>query len=369
MNAVIACVITPMRIAVVLIVAMGCANHRAQPDDTAPGARPLPGPAAAPVPAPSPMSDPRAEALASQLRAIADGADGIVAATVIHLPSGARASVHGDRRLPMMSVFKLPLALLALRDIDAGRRRFTDAIPLTADELRPGVSPVAEAWQRGEHAPTLEVLLRTVLVDSDNTSGDKLVTLGGGGAALTASLTALGLRDITIAEQEIEISARLRCAGVAPPAGGWTAAAIDRCRVSPAATAAALRHEIATAPNAASTDGLAALLVALDGGRLLSPQRHDWLMNTLAATQTGPARLRAGLPTGTRLAHRTGTGTTHGGVNLATNNVGLVWLPDGSRLAIAVLTAGRGGDEAAREATIAAVARAAYTAFATPGAP
>jgi beta-lactamase class A len=287
-----------------------------------------------------------------------------VAATVIHLPSGARASVHGDQRLPMMSVFKLPLALLALREVDAGRRHLEDAVPLTVDELRPGVSPIAEAWNRGETAPTLEVLLHEMLLASDNTSGDKLVTLGGGGPAITAALEAFGAHGIAIAEQEIAIAGRIECAGVAAPKAGWTPAAIARCRPGAAAVAAALRHEIVASPNAASSDALAALLIAIDGGTLLSPRLQLWLMNALAATRTGAARLRGGVPADTRVAHRTGTGDTRAGVNLATNDVGLIWLPDGSRLAIAVLTAGGRSNEAGRDATIAAIARAAYTAFA-----
>lgn len=313
--------------------------------------------------APGPAArDRRAEALEVELRAIAN-TDGTVAATVIHLGSGARASVHGDARLPMMSVFKLPLALLMLREIDAGHRRLDEPVPLAERELRPGVSPVAEAWARGDKAPTLEVVLRTALIDSDNTSGDKLVTMLGGGAAITASLSALGITGVAIAEQEIEISGRIECPGVRAPHAGWTPAEIARCHAAPAAVAAAVQHEIAAAPNAASTDGLAALLVAIDGGRLLSPRSQQWLVEALAATRLGSARLRAGLPAQTRLAHRTGTGETRGGINVATNDIGLVWLSDGSRLAIAVLTAGRRGDDAKREATIAAIARAAYAAF------
>ena len=320
---------------------------------------------AAPAPGPDHTApQQRADRLAEQLRTIA-AADGTIAATVIHLPSGARASVHGDLRLPLMSVFKLPLALVTLHEIDAGRRHLDDVVALTASELRPGVSPVAQAWQRGDKAPRLEVLLSTVLLDSDNTSGDKLVTLGGGGAALTERLRTMGIHDVWIAEQEIEIDARIDCPGVAAPAAGWTPAAIGRCRPTRDAVEAAVRHEISAAPNTSSTDALAALLVAIDGGSLLSAATQRWLIDALSATRTGPGRLRAGVPAGTRVAHRTGTGVTRNGVNVATNDIGLIWLPDGSRLAIAVLTAGRGDDDAARDATIAAIAHTAYAAFAT----
>jgi beta-lactamase class A len=271
--------------------------------------------------------------------------------------------------LPMMSVFKLPLALEMLREIDAGRHRLDEPVPLTAGELRPGVSPLAEAWHRGAKAPSLETMLGALLLESDNTAGDKLVTMLGGGAAITDRLHGLRLDGIVIAEQEIAISARINCPGAAAPSYGWTPKSIATCHAPRRAVAAALQHEIVAAPNAASTDALVALLVAIDRGDLLSSTGQRWLVDALAATQVKPERLRAGLPPATRLAHRTGTGETRDGVNLATNDIGLVSLPDGSRLAIAVLTAGRRGSEAALDATIAAVARAAYAVFTAPASP
>src|SRR5262245_55254614 len=56
----------------------------------------------------------RDEVLESTLRSVAGRIDGVVAVTVQRLATGTRASVRGDARLPMMSVFKLPLAIVAL---------------------------------------------------------------------------------------------------------------------------------------------------------------------------------------------------------------------------------------------------------------
>jgi beta-lactamase class A len=75
-------------------------------------------------------------------------------------------------------------------------------------------------------------------------------------------------------------------------------------------------------------------------------------------------RLRAGLPAGARLAHKTGTGETISGLNVATNDVGIVTLPDGAHLVVAVMTSKIPGDGAARDRVIARVAQevtAAYT--------
>jgi beta-lactamase class A len=328
----------------------------------APAARPAP--TALPAASAASPAD-RAAALEPRLAALARATGGTVAATVVHVPSGARASVNGGVRLPMMSVFKLPLAIVTLAAVDEGRRAMSERVPIAEGELRTWVSPVADGWAKGEKAPTLETILRTAVADSDNTSGDELVTSNGGGPAVTARLRALGLDGVDVGEQEIEIAARVVCAGTAPPPGGWTDLAIRKCPdPSPDAKLAAARREAASTPNAASADALAALLARLDGGEVLTASSRAWLGAVLDATQTGPGRLRAGLPPGTRLGHKTGTGETVQGFNVATNDVGLAHLPDGSRLAIAVLTSGVPGTDDDRAAVIADVARAAWEAFA-----
>ena len=72
---------------------------------------------------------------------------------------------------------------------------------------------------------------------------------------------------------------------------------------------------------------------------------------------TGDRRLRAGLPKGTEVADKTGTSRT------CANDAGILTLPDGTHLVVAVFTRG-GKDAATREAAIASVARAAWEAFA-----
>ncbi len=58
--------------------------------------------------------------------------------------------------------------------------------------------------------------------------------------------------------------------------------------------------------------------------------------------------------------HKTGTSGTKNGVTSATNDIGLITLPDGRRVAIAIfVTDSRAGDDA-RDAVIARIAKAAY---------
>ncbi len=78
------------------------------------------------------------------------------------------------------------------------------------------------------------------------------------------------------------------------------------------------------------------------------------------ASVPGPRRIPGLLPAGTRVAHKTGTSRTLGGLTRATNDVGIVLLPDARHLAVAVFVADSQADEATREGVIARVARAAW---------
>jgi beta-lactamase class A len=74
----------------------------------------------------------------------------------------------------------------------------------------------------------------------------------------------------------------------------------------------------------------------------------------------GAKRLKGQLPAGTVVAHKTGTGGTRDGITSATNDVGIVTLPDGRHLAVAVFVSDSAADDATRDAVIARVAKVAW---------
>jgi beta-lactamase class A len=65
------------------------------------------------------------------------------------------------------------------------------------------------------------------------------------------------------------------------------------------------------------------------------------------------------LPAGTVVAHKTGSSGTHDGVTAATNDIGLITLPDGRKLAVAVFVTDARADSATRDKVIAQIAAAA----------
>jgi beta-lactamase class A len=105
---------------------------------------------------------------------------------------------------------------------------------------------------------------------------------------------------------------------------------------------------------------MASLLTAFYRGRGLSAESRDLLMRLLTETTTFPKRLKGLLPPGTIVAHKTGSSGTSHGLTRATNDVGLVTLPDGRHLAIAVFVSDSRAAADARDRVIAEFARAAW---------
>jgi beta-lactamase class A len=295
--------------------------------------------------------------------ASAPDGQGRVAVSVLDLSTGARTSVHGDARMPMMSVFKVGLAVVALDQVDHGQLRLDQPVPIAQSELEEDDTPTATAWKNGDHAPKLETLLSWMIQDSDNVAADRIFALLGGAEAITSRLHALGVDGMQIAEPEIAIAARLACPGVPVPAGGWTASAIDACpKPTPEQETAAAVHELEASRNDASTDALVDLLARLDRGALLGPEWSRWLVRTMEGTRTGPGRLKGMLPPGTVVAHKTGTARV-GGVTVAMNDVGIVTMPGGHRFAIAVMLSGSRANPGPQEDVIARLARGVWDAL------
>jgi beta-lactamase class A len=86
---------------------------------------------------------------------------------------------------------------------------------------------------------------------------------------------------------------------------------------------------------------------------LIKPESRNYLLDLMAQCETGKNRMKALLPYGVPVEHKTGTLT-----GLA-DDVGFITMPDGHRIAVAIFT--RGGTD--RPRTIAEAARAIYDGF------
>ena len=131
-----------------------------------------------------------------------------------------------------------------------------------------------------------------------------------------------------------------------------------RSRLSPERRRAALDAYIANPLDGAAPLAIADALSRLARGELLSESSTRFLLETMSRTVTGRSRLRAAVPPGWQLAHKTGTGQDLNGRNAGFNDVGLLTAPDGRRYAVAVMIGDTTRGVTARQQLIQAVARA-----------
>lgn len=309
---------TTLTFAVLFAVSLCACANRGETSTQAPAAAASPRPSASGEP---PRPEGEGAELGARLKEICGKAGGRCGVSVVHVETGRGAAFEGDTPLPLYSVFKLPLAVEVLKEVEEGRLSLDQQVHVEPEEAAPGVKENSALWARASDR-TIRELLEFSIVRSDNTSSDKLLELVGGPEAVTRRMRALGLQSIQVRATVKEF----------------------------------LKSKDAH-PNTGSPADLARLLMLLQKGEVLAPPQLEVLLGLMSRVVTGDRRLRAGVPAGTSVADKTGTGPS------TTNDVGLVTLPgDRGHLALAVMLDGAKLPAEKQEDLIAEVARAAYDA-------
>jgi beta-lactamase class A len=217
--------------------------------------------------------------------------------------------------------------MAVMKQVDAGKIKLDQKVHVTkGDFVRAGqYSPIRDNNPKGVEMSVRE-LLRFAISESDGTASDVLMKLAGGRVAVQMYLTDLPITDMIVLNTEKELGA------------DWQAQ--YRNSASPAAAVALLR--------------------ALHERRGLSEAAHDLLLRLMTESPRGPNRLKGLLPAGTVVAHKTGTSGSRNGITAATNDIGIITLPNGRHLAIAIFVSDSPADEATREAVIAKTAKAVW---------
>jgi beta-lactamase class A len=296
----------------------------------------------------------RESRLQSDLAKVAARCDGKAGIVVVDLSTGETAAVDPASRYPMASVFKLVVAVAALRRVQDGQLRLTDPIEFGPDDYNPGYSPFRDSTNRSATTITVEKAIEWMIVESDNSTVDVLMRKLGGPRAVTAELEKLGLHGIDVSREESQMAADESGLGDAP-GGHWGFASLTAAleRAGKLDEAKARARMLADERDTSTPAAMAELLARLGRGELLDAERTAVLVSMMERCATGKKRLPAGLPAGGKVGHKTGTWPTLG----VYNDVGLVTRPDGRRYAVVVFVKESKSDAVA-ERTIADVARA-----------
>jgi len=92
-------------------------------------------------------------------------------------------------------------------------------------------------------------------------------------------------------------------------------------------------------------------------GHILNNKNSSLLLDMMIHSVPGSKRLKGYLPAGAVVARKPGTSRTSNGLTRATNDVGIITLPNGKHLLIAVFIADAYGTTEEREGIIAQIAR------------
>jgi len=298
--------------------------------------------------------------LAHQWHEIARGTDGVVGAAALHLGSGARLSMNGGDRFPLASVCKLPMAMHMLALVDEGKLEIEESIEVLPRDVWSGVSEIEQHWPARRSYPLRE-LIELAVSKSDNTAEETLYRIGGRGMAFTTRLRQWKIDGLRIDRSERQCELDRNGVQNYPAASQWTDARVRGliAKTPESVRQAAIRNSLADSRDTGTPDATVLLLARLFRGELLSTASTTRLIAILQGTTTFPTRIKGMLPPGTVVAHKTGSiGVT--GFAIATNDSGVIFLPNGGLLAVSVYVKGSTRSDAERDQVIACIARAAF---------
>ena len=236
------------------------------------------------------------------------------------LGTGRQLTARGDERFVYCSTFKMYLAAATLLRVQAGEERLDRQIPVTAADMV-NHAPVTQPAIGG--TLSVEALMKGVVEVSDNPAANLLLKAMGGIEPMQGFYRGIGDQTTTANRFEPEMN---RLDG-------------DKDTILPEQSVANIHRLFVDPATPLSADSKALLL--------------GWMFDT----PTGTARIKAGVPAGWRVAHKTGTGG-YG----PTNDIGILYPPAGAP----VIVAGyyhAASDDPKNEGVIAQAVRTALTAL------
>ena len=276
------------------------------------------------------------EDLQAKLAEIASAAKGKIGVFALLMEEDRGVSYNGNERFAMQSVVKLPVAMAVMRQVSEGKFTLDQRIKFTtADLANPGQrSPLRDKNPKGGEA-TIDELIRLAMVESDGTACDVLTRIAGGPSAIQSYIDSLSIVEMEMKRTHKEFGK------------SWD-----------------MQYENWATPEAAVAL-LEGLMPPADTGNRNVDPIYQPVYERMIESIPGQNRIKGQLPPGTVVAHKTGTGGTRDGITSATNDIGIITLPSGKHIAIAVFVGDSPADEKARELVIAQMAKAVWDTWST----
>ena len=263
--------------------------------------------------------------LSLQIGRIVRGMEGAVGVSAKHLETGDHISVNGDESFPLASVFTLPILVELMAQSLEGKVSLDEEI-----SVHPPDQHMGSGLLSGLDAPgiTLSVhnLIKLMMQHSDNSATDILFNKVGA-ENINARLESYGIEGITVDRscQHLIMDAigldfaEHQGMNLEEVIGSYRA----KLRENPDLGKEARENFTSVMKDQSTPEAMNALLEKIFQQEILNPESCEYILEVMLGCETGERRIKAGLPRGTRLAHKTGT------IGGTVNNAGIIYLPDG----------------------------------------
>ena len=264
--------------------------------------------------------------------------DGHVGIAVRDIEGGRTLHFNGLELFPQQSVSKLWVAMTALDEVDAGRLDLSEMVAIRAADLTVFHQPIRDIVRRdGSFSSDYAELIERAITESDNTANDRLLRRVGGAEAVQDFLDTHGLASIRFGTDERSKQSAIAGLEWRQSYAQGPAFFDARDRVSPNLRKVAFENYLADPVDGATPIAIARALAAIERGEVLSEKRAEELLTIMSSTRSGPRRLKGGRAEGWVVSHKTGTGQFWNGQQSGYNDVGVLFAPDSSAYAVAVM--------------------------------
>ena len=300
------------------------------------------------------------ERLKNQIEGLIRSVEGEVGVAAKHVETGEEITVNGDMYFPMASVFKVPVLVEVMAQINEGRFTLDDEIRIQKTDQHLGSGFLSDLDAPGI---TLSVrnLINLMMMISDNSATDILLTKVGA-ENVNNRLRSFGLERITVDRtcQHLIMDAigmdYEKYKGL--PLDDVVKALRKERQENPVAHEQAAAKFSKVIKDQSSPQAMNRLLELIFKKEILDEAGCDFILSVMLKCQTGQRRLKGDLPRSIQVAHKTGT------IGGTVNNAGIIYLPDDlGHVVITVFTKDTEGDTQDVEDVIAQTARFVYDYF------
>jgi beta-lactamase class A len=268
--------------------------------------------------------------LINNIKTIAQDAKGKVSVAAFCFEDSTSISYFGDELCVMQSSFKFPVAIVVLDRIDKGEFSLQHKIHITPKEMTKDIwSPLRDSLPEGNVNVTFENLLKFMVSHSDNIACDVLLHHLGKPKVVEKFIQKNGIEDFYMKYNEKNMQQKWR-----------------------------RQYKNICSPNA-----MIQLLTKLYQHQILSRESSAFLYKIMTETSTGKNRIVKLLPQQTIVAHKTGSSGTKDGLTAGVIDVGIITLPNGKHVALAVFVNDAYATYEVLENIIARIAKEVYDEF------